>query len=267
MKIVITGASDGIGAATARRLVAQGASVVVVGRSEQKTREVARELKMPSYVADFGDLKTVYRLASQIRNEHGDLNVLINNAGAVFDHRSVSQDWHEMTFQVNYLAPFLLTKQLLTTLQDNNASVLNTSSAEHRTQGKLNLDDLENARDYAAMKAYSSAKLANVLFTRELHHRYHAEGISTAAFHPGRVMPGRGGLFRSKANRRMESVPPEEGSRTIARLAMGMPGRDWISGGYYEGFDVGDVNPQVHDGELSQQLWQRTWSMITRPIV
>jgi NAD(P)-dependent dehydrogenase (short-subunit alcohol dehydrogenase family) len=267
MKIVITGASDGIGAAAARNLVQHGATVVLVGRSPEKTQKIARELKMPSYVADFSDFKTVHQLARRIRVEHGDLNVLINNAGAVFESRNVSPDWHEMTFQVNHLAPFLLTKLLLNVLQDNSASVLNTSSVDHRTYGNLDINDLENARSYSPWKAYSNAKLANILFTRELHNRYHDRGLSAVAFHPGRVTSEPSGFFRFTSRKRLAAISPTDGGRSITWLATGQPGRDWTSGGYYEGFTMGKINPQADDVRLARELWERSWSMVTEPIV
>src|SRR5271157_6112208 len=111
--IVITGASDGIGAAAARLLTAQDAQVIIVGRSPQKTPKVAGELNAPYYLADFSKLDDVRKLASQIKKDIPRIDVLVNNAGGVMGERRLTVDGNEMTIQVNHLAPFLLTNLLL----------------------------------------------------------------------------------------------------------------------------------------------------------
>jgi hypothetical protein len=126
--VVITGASDGIGAAAARRLHADGHTVVIVGRSVGKTRAVAAELGADSYVADFTRLDDVARLAGQLRAACPRIDVLANNAGGMFGEKTTTADGFEKTFQVNHLAPFLLTRLLLDTLITSRASVLQTSS-------------------------------------------------------------------------------------------------------------------------------------------
>ena len=185
--IVITGASDGIGAVAAARLSRSGENVVVVGRSEQKTTAIASELGADHFVADFTDLAQVRTLAKQLLERYPRIDVLANNAGGFMGRREVTVDGHEKTFQVNHLAPFLLTTQLLERLLESRASVLNTSSVGNKMFGRVDIDDLDAERGYRASKAYGDAKLENILFTRELHRRYHSAGISAAAFHPGNV--------------------------------------------------------------------------------
>ena len=141
--IVITGASDGIGAAAAQLLKAQGAQVVIVGRSPQKTKKMAHLLDAPSYLADFTRLDDVRKLASDLKNDFPRIDVLANNAGGVMGERTLTSDGHEMTIQVNHLAPFLLTNLLLDTLVSSRASVIATSSFAHRMAGKLDLGTLE----------------------------------------------------------------------------------------------------------------------------
>src|SRR6516165_1567226 len=114
--VVITGASDGIGAAAARRLHQRGDNVVVVGRSESKTAAVAAELDADYFVADFADLSQVRALADKINSQYPRIDVLANNAGGMFTQIHKTADGHEITFQVNYLAPFLLTTQLMDVL-------------------------------------------------------------------------------------------------------------------------------------------------------
>ncbi|MGJ3561189.1 SDR family NAD(P)-dependent oxidoreductase [Streptomyces sp. INA 01156] len=185
--IVITGASDGTGAAAARRLVRDGHDVVIVGRSAAKTEAVADELGVDSLVADYADLKQVHTLAAQLADRCPRIDVLANNAGAILGDRHVTADGFEETFQVNYLAPFLLTHLLLDTLLASQALVVQTSSNAARLSARVDLDDLGNARNYSPVRAYGNAKLELVLFTRELHDRYHEQGLSAVAFHPGGV--------------------------------------------------------------------------------
>ncbi|AUA16664.1 putative oxidoreductase YciK [Streptomyces malaysiensis subsp. malaysiensis] len=140
--IVITGASDGIGAAAARQLHRSGHRVVVVGRSSHKTRAVADEIGADSYVADFTRLDEVRALAARLDAAYPRIDVLANNAGGVFGDPARTPDGFEKTFQVNHLAPFLLTRLLMDKLLASGASVLQTSSVGARMAGKLDTDDL-----------------------------------------------------------------------------------------------------------------------------
>src|ERR1700761_5647205 len=143
--IIITGASDGIGAAAADQLVRKGHQVAIVGRSPSKTKAVASRLSIDSYLADFTDLGQVRTLAATLAARYPTIDVLENNAGGIFGTREVTTDGHEKTFQVNHLAPFLLTSLLLPTLIRSKASVLNTSSTANKNFGKLDIDDLDAA--------------------------------------------------------------------------------------------------------------------------
>ncbi|MCI2419272.1 SDR family NAD(P)-dependent oxidoreductase [Saccharopolyspora sp. K220] len=185
--IVITCASDGIGAAGARQLRKNGHEVVVVGRSREKTLAVARELGTDHFLADFTKLDEVRELAAKLNDAYPRIDVLVNNAGGIFGDRAKTVDGFEKTFQINHLAPFLLTTVLMDNLIASHASVIQTSSSGARLFGKLNLDDLDHDKDFTPHLAYGTVKLENVLFTKELHRRYHAKGVSAAAFHPGAV--------------------------------------------------------------------------------
>ena len=170
--ILITGASDGIGAASARTLAAKGHRVLIVGRSAEKTAAVARETGAEPFVADFSRLDEVRALAGTVKERLGGrLDVLANNAGGIFGDRTVTADGYEYTLQVNHLAPFLLTHLLLDELCAAGGTVVNTSSIASRLFGNLDLDDLGNERGYSPAKAYGDAKLDNILFTRGLHAR------------------------------------------------------------------------------------------------
>ena len=268
--IVITGASDGLGAAAARRLSRSGEDVVVVGRSPQKTKAVATELGADYLVADFADLAQVRALAEQLLARYPRIDVLANNAGGFMGQREVTVDGHEKTFQVNHLAPFLLTTLLLDRLVESQASVLNTSSLGNRIFGHVNIDDLDAERGYRASKAYGDAKLENILFTKELHHRYHAAGISTAAFHPGSVASNFGNEAGSRMIRLVYHTPlkhlsligPEQGSDLLVWLASARPGEAWTSGEYYSSHSIARANKQAYDPELARELWDRSANMI-----
>lgn len=224
--IVITGASDGIGAATARQLAGQGSRLLLVGRSPEKTAAVARDIGAEYFVADFARLDDVRRLAAELSEatiEHG-IDALANNAGGIFGDRTPTVDGFEKTMQVNHLAPFLLTNLLLPRLMPGGASVVNTSSVAHRLFGHLDVEDLDNARRYSPRKAYGDAKLANVLFTRSLHVKFHGQGLSSAAFHPGLVRtsfstgsrsPMRW-LYQSPLARLAPMIGPEQSGATLA---------------------------------------------------
>lgn len=264
--IVITGASDGIGAAAARRLHAAGHEVVVVGRSAQKTRALATELGAPSFLADFADLADVRALAAALGAAYPRIDVLANNAGGIFGDRTRTVDGFEKTLQVNHLAPFLLTNLLMPSLVASGASVINTSSVAARLFSHIDLDDLDNDRKYSPNKAYGDAKLANILFTGELDRRFRDQGLSSAAFHPGIVRTNFASdttslmriVYQSPLARIAGFVGPEKGAEQLVWLAEGAPGRDWTSGAYYEKHRVARTSPQAGDADLAARLWERS---------
>lgn len=265
--IVITGASDGIGAAAARRLAKAGEQVVVVGRSEEKTRALAKELDADYFVADFADLDQVRALAAQLKSDYPRIDVLANNAGGIMGKRTLTVDGIESTFQVNHLAPFLLTTLLMDTLAASNAKVINTSSGAN-SFGRLDLWDLNSEHRYSTNRAYGTGKLANILFTSELHRRFHDQGITTAAFHPGvvrtnfaaeSVSPWRH-AYKSALNRFMLSA--DQGADTLLWLINGTAGTDWISGAYYYRRALAKANPQAYDAALARGLWDKSEELV-----
>ncbi|MDQ5913602.1 MAG: hypothetical protein QG623_221, partial [Patescibacteria group bacterium] len=185
--IVITGASDGIGKAAAKILKEKGHNVVIVGRSKLKTKQVAQELGVKYYTADFSVLSDVRKLASDLNNDLKKIDVLVNNAGAVMSNRELTVDGNEKTLQVNHLSAFLLTNLLINKLVSCKATVINTSSVANRLLSNFDIEDLNLNEGYSPTRAYGNAKLANILFTKELNKRYGNNGIRTAAFHPGNV--------------------------------------------------------------------------------
>ena len=269
--IIITGASDGIGAASARQLQAKGHRVVIVGRSRPKTEALARELTVPCHVADYAKLADVRRLASELAS-YDRIDVLANNAGGIMGERQVTEDGFEKTFQVNHLAPFLLTKLLLKRLMASRAKVIQTASAAANLYGsKFDVTDLDNERGYQPDLAYGNGKLANILFTRELHRRHHADGIAAVAFHPGVVRSN----FASDTTHFMRlafhsplkylfTISPETSGRRLTALAEGKPGVDWQPGEVYDGSKPMRVKLEDNDGSVARQLWERSEEMLAR---
>ncbi len=259
---VITGSSDGIGAAAARLLKAQGAQVAIVGRSPQKTKEVANELNAPYYLADFTRLEDVRTLAAQLKKDFPRIDVLANNAGGIMGDRTLTVDGHEMTIQVNHLAPFLLTSLLLDTLIASRATVIATSSRVHTGAGKLDLEDINLERDYSRMGAYSKAKLMNILFTKELHRRYHPQGIAAAAFHPGVVRTSFSAEFGGGYSLIYTTfiknflISPAKGADTMVWLATSEPGKDWQPGEYYHKRKTKQPSKKAQDAKLANDLWE-----------
>ncbi|MBP3042890.1 SDR family NAD(P)-dependent oxidoreductase [Arthrobacter jiangjiafuii] len=266
--IVITGASAGIGAAAARQLSDDGHRVVVVGRSPEKTAAVAEDTGGEYILADFADLNSVRNLASEILQRYPRIDVLANNAGAMFGmERQMTGDGHEKTFQVNYLAPFLLTRLLTDRLLASRGTVISTSSSANRF-GHVDLEDLEQYRDYKPFRAYATSKLEQILFTGEFDRRYRSHGATATAFHPGLVGSAFlstqsafiRALYRSPVRRLART--PEKGARTLVYLAEGTPGTDYPTGRYFQGRRVGRTNRQAADGPLALGLWNRSVKML-----
>jgi NAD(P)-dependent dehydrogenase (short-subunit alcohol dehydrogenase family) len=259
--IIITGASDGIGASAARSLQQKGAGVVIVGRSLEKTKEIAEGLGVDFFTADFTDLSQVRVLAENLLNAYPHIDVLVNNAGLTWNDRTITKDGHEIIFQVNHLAPFLLTNLLKDRLIASRASIIITSSVGHKF-GHLNLDDLENEHKYSALNAYSVSKLENILFMKELARRWGPQGISTAAFHPGNIAShfareakGFIYLLYNSPMKYLFLSKPEKGADTLVWLAHGEPGKDWISGEYYYKRKAKKPSKEALDHVLAGKLW------------
>lgn len=155
--VVVTGASAGIGAAAARRLHRLGATVVRVGRSATKTAAVAAALGVTPELVDFADLSSVRRLGERLLSRLDHIDVLLNNAGGTWTKRRTTVDGHEMTFQVNHLAPFLLTGLLRERLEPSAARVVTTSSAG-QWFGRVDLADLDTSGRYASFRVYATTK-------------------------------------------------------------------------------------------------------------
>ncbi|MGB3333626.1 MAG: SDR family NAD(P)-dependent oxidoreductase [Mycobacterium sp.] len=260
--IVITGASDGIGAVAARALAGPEVNLVVVGRSAQKLAPVAADAGATALTADFADLNQVRALAEQIREQVGAIDVLLNNAGGTFAPGLRTAQGHEPNFGINHLAPFLLTHLLRDRLTAaGGALVLNTSSVGNRF-GHVDLDDLDYRRRRAfETRAYGTSKLMNILFTRGIAQRWADDGIVSAAVHPGPVATSFGrdswfvGLLYRTPLRHLATISPTQGATPLIELAN--RGADpEINGVYFDRHRAnGRENRQAHDPKLIDGLW------------
>ena len=212
--ILVTGATDGIGRATALGLARRGARVLVHGRSRPKAEAVAQAIRRAGgqadpVVADLASLAEVHRLAAEVRAAAPRLTVLLHNAGVFQNERSESREGYELTFAVNHLAPFLLTALLLDHLTASSpARVVTVASVAHG-QGRLDFDDLQSRRDYSGYAAYAASKLANVLFARALARRLEGTAVTSNALHPGVVT-----TKLLEAGFGMTGITPEQGAAT-----------------------------------------------------
>lgn len=268
--VLVTGATNGIGKVTALELAKMGAAVVVAGRNSARTQAVVGEIRAASgnpnvegLVADLSVMAQVRQLADEFKAQHDRLDVLVNNAGAVFSQRGETDDGYEMTFALNHLNYFLLTNLLLDVLKASApARIINVSSDAHRMTRGLNFDDLNRKKKYPmmGMAAYGDSKLANVLFTYELARRLQGTGVTANAVHPGAVATGfahntPGLLDRVMRVMHRFSLTPEEGARTMIYLASS-PEVEGINGKYFEKMKAVQSSKASHDEEAARRLWE-----------
>ena len=264
--VLITGATSGIGEAAATELAAWGASIVAVVRNRRRGEETLVQIRATTgneqlelLVGDLAAQADVRRVAQEFKERHDRLDVLINNAGGVFGSRRVTSDGLELTFALDHLAYFLLTNELLDVLKASTPSRIVSTSSDASTQGSIELDDLQLERGYKPFRAYSNAKLANILFTFELARRLAGSGVTANCVHPGFVRSGfgsgLGGPMRlgTKAAQ-LFARRPEKGAETIVYLASS-PAVASVTGKYF--FDKQPKTPPAAavDVALARRLW------------
>jgi NAD(P)-dependent dehydrogenase (short-subunit alcohol dehydrogenase family) len=263
----VTGATSGIGLVTAQALARQDATLIVIARNaergaatvsriQQETGNTAVELM----VADLSAQEQVRQLAREIQHRFARLDVLVNNAGALFARRQLSQDGLEMTFALNHLAYFLLTNLLLDPLTAaDSARIVNVSSEAHR-RARLDFADLQEQHRYSGWRAYARSKLANILFTYELARRLTGTGIVANALHPGFVATNFGRNNRSITAAffrllQLAAISPEEGAQTIIYLASSSAVKG-VTGEYFVKQKALRSSQVSYDRAAAQRLWQ-----------
>jgi len=262
--ILVTGATDGIGRQTALELTRMGASVLVHGRDQQKgslvldglNRETCNE-KMALYIADFASLAEVQRLAEEIKREQPSLHVLINNAGGFFKERQLNADGLEMTFVVNHLAPFLLTRLLLDLLKASApARVVTVASGAHRNLKELDWDNLQGEKSYDPFDAYALSKLASICVMNELAARLEGSRVTVNTLHPGVIDTK---LLRMSYN--MEGASVEEGAETSVYLASAQE-MEGVTGRYFSHKAERPISDLARDAENVRRFWELSEKLI-----
>ena len=268
---LVTGATSGIGAATALSLAKEGATVIGTGRDPQRCAasagKIIRATGNPSvdfFLADLSVQGDIHALAKQFKARYPRLDVLINNAGARFSSRLLSADGHEMTFALNHLGYFLLTALLLDKLRHTgHARIVNVASGAHHSCPGIDFEDLKCERSYSGKAAYAQSKLANLLFTYELDRRLKETGITVNAAGPGNVLTrfSRNNGWVSWAGHIIGSlrsgslVGPAEGAKTTLYLALS-PEVDAVSGGYFAKEKPAQSSKASLDTDAAGRLWQ-----------
>jgi NAD(P)-dependent dehydrogenase (short-subunit alcohol dehydrogenase family) len=263
---MVTGATSGIGKETARALVHQGGTVILVGRNPEKTvataEKIRREADTPNVeylLADLSSQDEIRRLAEEFKSRRDRLDVLVNNAGAFFLRRQESADGIEMTFALNHLSYFLLTDLLLDVIMASvPARIINVSSGSH-LRATMDFDELQERRGFSGINTYGQSKLANVLFTYELARRLQGTGATVNALHPGFVATNIGSnigwfmrVIRPLMNLRALSV--EEGAETVIYLATS-PEVEGITGKYFFRCKPVSSSAYSYDETVAKQLW------------
>ncbi|MDA0260759.1 MAG: SDR family oxidoreductase [Proteobacteria bacterium] len=276
--IVITGATDGVGKEAAARIAQAGAALILVSRNQAKGRAVVEQMRQQTgndgiafLQADLSRFADVRRVAADIRGRCARIDVLLNNAGALFMARAESADGIEMTFALNHLSYFLLTNELIDLLKEStSARIVNVASQAHR-RGHVNFDDIENRTGYAGWRAYSQSKLANILFTNELARRLAGTNITVNALHPGFVRTRFGSNNSLVAKvliaiaMRVSGVSVEAGGKTSVYVAIA-PEIKGMTGGYYDRCRAVRSSAESYDEGVAARLWELSERMtgITR---
>jgi NAD(P)-dependent dehydrogenase (short-subunit alcohol dehydrogenase family) len=277
---VVTGASSGIGKSTAIKLAALGWQVIGVGRDPRRSAAAEAEIAAAAgdggftmLRADFTLMAEVKRVADQVASRTERLDVLVNNAGGVRDRQYITAEGTEATFAANHLAPFLLTRELMPLLKASAATrppgttrVIAVSSTAHRMAEGLDWDDLQSLGDVQPTFAYGRAKLANILFTRELARRAEPDGIVAQVMHPGRVASnfaahGDEGMRAYMAS--ADTVPPDEPAETLTWLATepegGRPG-----GRYFHQKAEETPAAAAQDDAAARRLWTESETLLAK---
>jgi NAD(P)-dependent dehydrogenase (short-subunit alcohol dehydrogenase family) len=262
--VAITGATSGIGEVAAIRLAEMGAHVVFTARDRERAQATMEKLRAANPNADHAAILADLSRLAEMKRVGADLaalprlDVLINNAGALFNRRLETPDGLEKTFALNHMAYFVVTNLVLPALKPG-ARILNVASAAHRG-ARLDLDNLQSRKSYRGFRVYANSKLCNILFTRELA-RCIPAGVTANCLHPGfvatRFGDESGGLLRwaFQLIKPVAAISPEEGARTIIYLASS-PDVEGVSGDYFAKCRVAVPTPAARNDGMARRLWE-----------
>lgn len=269
---LITGATSGIGFVTAQALAQRGATVVMVGRDAARGADSVNRVKRATgndavdlLLADLSSQAQIADLAQTFLRRYDHLDVLINNAGAIFTERQMSVDGVEMTFALNHLGYFLLTHFLLDVLKSSAPSrIVNVASRAHEG-GRIHFDDLQGERRYGGWRAYCQSKLANILFTYELARRLQDTQVTANVLHPGFVATrfghnNTGAMAWLIRAAQVMAISEERGAETMIYLASS-PEVEGVSGKYFVNSRETRSSSQSYDTAIAKGLWQVSETM------
>ncbi len=265
-RVVVTGASRGIGRETALALGRMGADLSLIVRDQGRGNAVADEVRalggggdVDVLIADLSSMADIRRVAAELLAKHDRIDVLVNNAGALLMDRQVTKDGYEATFATNHLGYFLLTKLLLDAVKKSPAGrIVNVASEAHH-RGTIDFDDLMSEKSFAGWRAYGASKLANILFTSELARRLEGTGVTTNSLHPGVIASGFalnnkgvvGTLWKLMSPFLMSS---ENGAKTTLFLATD-PSVANVSGRYFSKCKQKTPSREARDVAVAKRLW------------
>jgi retinol dehydrogenase 14 len=271
--VLVTGATSGIGRATALGLARSGAHVAITGRDRERTESAAREIRAAGgadvevFVADLSSQVLVRRMASEVLERLPQIHVLVNNVGGYWSTRHVTSDGLERTFALNHLAPFLLTNLLLDRLEQSApARVVTVASNAHAT-GRVDFNDLQGVRSYSGGRAYSQSKLANVLFSYQLARRLLGSTVTANALHPGVVRTSFGAEDPARIQRlfvpllRPVMKSPAQGAATSIQLASAAE-LEQVSGRYFANRRLARSSTRSYDQAVAERLWEASADLV-----
>ena len=269
--VVATGATSGIGAAAVAALATQGARILFVARDAARAQATAARLEAlapglghKAYFADLSLMAQTRRVGAEIVADAPRIDVLVNNAGALFAARRLTAEGLEMTFALNHMSYFVLTQALRGPIEAARGRIVSTASAAHRGP-PLDFDDLQSAKIAPGLRVYGRSKLCNILFTRELSRRLAGTGVTANCLHPGVVASRFGdeaggwtaplfGLVKRFA------IPPEKGADTLVWLAAS-PEVAGVSGQYFARRKPGALSRAAQDDEAARRLWDMSQTL------
>ncbi len=271
--VVITGSSRGIGRVAALSLAGQGAAVSLVVRNRELGEKVAAEIAAAGaptarvFVADLSSIREVRRVGAELCAAHEKIDVLINNAGAIYMKREETVEGLERTFATNHMAYFVLTNALLEPLKRGAPSrIVNVSSEAHRVA--MNWDDLLSEKSYGGMQTYGRSKLANILFTRAIARRLEAAGVTANSLHPGVIGSNFGhndnGFFSFLAKLGRPFLATEaDGAKTTIYLASS-PEVAGVTGKYFSKSRVAKPRHHAEDDAGAERLWDYSEALASK---